>query len=127
MFLKAAHLPSPIVISPIGKERNRTEEDMKFIELISAFDVLRDWAPLIICLIIAALILKYWIVGRIQHKPQIKDIVANGVNTDALVPRAYINDSNWLTRFLDPLVAFTRGPELIKRGYKLVICQLVSN
>jgi len=95
---------------------------------ISAFGILRgDWAHVIICSITAALLLTCWILGRIRHKPQVKDIVPSEPHTDFPLPRVYINDSNWLARFLDPLTAFSRGPELLKKGYKLVIRELVSN
>lgn len=88
---------------------------------ISAFD--DSDRTHIICWIAATLILTYWIMGRIQPKPHVKDIVPG----EAPLPRVYINDSNRLTRFLDPLVAFSRGPELLKAGYKLVIGESVSN
>lgn len=104
---------------------------MKVIERfhpVSASGVLRgDGAHVLICSITAALILACWILGRIPHKPQVKDIVPSEAHTDAPLPRVYMNDSNWLTRFLDPLTAFSRGPELLKKGYKLVIRELSSN
>ena len=92
---------------------------------ISAFDDSDETH--IICWIAATLILTFWIMGRIRPKPHVKDIVPGQAKTGAPLPRVYINDSNWLTRFLDPLVAFSRGPELLKGGYKQVIGELVSN
>jgi hypothetical protein len=100
---------------------------MEGLHPISAFDALCSvWAHVIICSI-TALILTCWISGRIGHKPQVKDIVPVEPHTNAPLPRVYLNDSNWLTRFLDPLAAFSKGPELLKKGYKLVIRELVSN
>ena len=130
----------------VGRERSsisdhrlsswqRTEqtgrENMKFIDRsypIPAFDVLSsDRVHVIICWIAVPLILTYWIISHIRHKPKVKYIVPGEANTDFPLPRVYINDSNWLTRLFDPLVAFSRGPELIKKGYKLVIRKLFSN
>ena len=93
---------------------------MNFIEKfnpISSSDVWHRDGMHVIWWITATLILTYWIVGRIQAKPHVKEVVSEQAKT---LPRVYINDSNWLTRFLDPLVAFSRGPELLKAGYKLV-------
>ena len=38
-----------------------------------------------------------------------------------------MNDKNWFTRFIDPLVAFSRGPELLLKGYKMVFLDLDWN
>jgi len=94
---------------------------------ISSFAVLHSDGMHVIFWVTATLILTIWILGHIQPKPHGKNIVPGEAKMAAPLPRVYLNDSNWLTRFLDPLVAFSRGPELLKDGYKLVVAAILSN
>jgi hypothetical protein len=95
-----------------------------------AFGVLRsDLANVLICSLTTALILTVcWILVPFRYKSQVLQLGTAGErNTDVPLPRVYLNDSNWLSRFLDPLAAFARGSELLKKGYKMVIRKLASN